>query len=262
MEIISLNTFMRDRIAGTLTANSTANVEGNWITLYPYSAGVADTTWTLNYDVGSFYLHIDSASSNADYWIDIGYTDGTNTFEILSDFRIHSDVDYIGRQIYIPLSLPKGYDIQGRIKSNVGGASIWCALFLVPQTFTSQNFSAYKRYDIQVNTDNYGNIVEITNSTPFNVKHIIISISLAQINTIPSSQFWWFKLYIGATGSETEIFPIGDGLDMAVESGTDEIFANPLSYPIHIPKGERLAISHDVSISTQSTFDYSIYLFG
>jgi len=262
VEIWSLNTFIRDRICGTLTASSTAGVEGAWETMLPYNSGVADTAWGLNYDVSGFYIHVDSASANADYWIDIGIFDGTNTYEILSDFRIHTNRSYIGTTVYIPLKIPKNYEIRGRVKSNVGGASIWCALFLVSSSFTTLSYSAYKRYDVQVNTAKYSSIFEVVNSLPFHVKYIIVSTSLAQIDISPTSQFFWFKFYTGASGSEKELFMTGDGRDMTVDSVVDVIFPRVSCYLVSIPKGERLAISQDTGLTIETTFDYSIYIFG
>ncbi len=256
MEIMSLQTkiHLEDRLRVSVQMGDSPNVDGPWKEFSPIGT-------VINYDVCGFYLFTEYSSANADFWVDIGIsTDGTNITEILSDFRIHKDYDYQIFKTYVPLEIPRGYKLYGRVKSNLGISAhfIQIAIYPVLKSFSSISYSAYKRYDIRVNADNYSPIYEVINSVPFNVKHIIICTSIAQINTTPSTQNIYFKLYIGQSGSEQVIY----NSHIEIDSTTDEASPNLLSFPIYIPKGERLAISHDVSLSTETTFDYSIYLFG
>jgi len=256
MEIFSLQTkiHLEKRLYQALYISDTANVDGAWTEFSP-------TGTVINYDVCGFYLFIGNASINADFWIDIGIsTDGTNITEILSDFRVHKDSEYQIFKTYIPLEIPRGYKLYGRVKANIGDSTrrILCYIYPIFKPFSSISYSAYRRYDIQVNTDGYATIYEVVNPVPFNVKHIIISTSLAQINTAPSLQSVYFNLYLGQSGSEQIIYNFRN----VVHSTTDEITPNLLSFPVYIPKGERLAISHDPLSTTETVFDYSIYLFG
>ncbi len=256
MEIMSLQTkiHLENRLYVDLSPSNTANVDGSWTEFNPIGT-------VINYDVCGFYLFASYSNANADFWVDIGVsTDGTNITEILSDFRIHKDAGYQVFKTYIPLEIPRGYKLYGRVKTNLNDYTdyISCSIYPVYKPFLSMSYSVYKRYDVRVNTDNFATIYEVVNPVPFNVKYIIICISLAQIQTSPLAMTLIFNLYLGQSGSEQIIY----SLQNRVSSTTDEISPNLLSLPIYIPKGERLAISHDSTYSTQSIFDYSIYLFG
>ena len=255
MEIISLNTFVKDKISATLSSL--------WETFYPLKAnGTLNTSWQLNYDVSGFFVQVNNASANLDFWVDLSYSDGTNNYDIITDLRFHKDrgVPELSSVVYVPLEIPRGYSIKGRA---IALETIDVNLYLIPKTFiNSLSCSVYKRYDVQVNSSGYSSIVEVINPVPFHVKYMIVALSLANIDTLPSSQFIWWKLYIGALGSEQELFSLGEGIETGVDGGSDEIIPNTWGFPIHIPKGERLAISHDTSDIGETIFDYSIYLFG
>ena len=256
MEIMSLQTkiHLENRLYVDLSPSNTANVDGSWTEFNPIGT-------VINYDVCGFYLFAHSSNATADFWVDIGIsTDGTNITEILSDFRIYrNDYGYTYPKAYIPLEIPKGYKLYARAKANIGDSTryVLCYIYPVFKFFSSISYSVYKRYDVRVNTDNFATIYEVVNPVPFNVKYIIISTSLAQIDIAPSTQAVKFNLYLGQSGSEQIIYNFRKYVHDA-----DDIVPSFLSFPIYIPKGERLAISHDPTLATETTFDYSIYLFG
>ena len=256
MEIFSLQTkiHIEERLRRGLNISDTANVDGAWEEFSPLGT-------VINYDVCGFYFFPTRATITADFWVDIGIsTDGINITEILSDLRIQTkDNFYSYHKIYVPLEIPRGYKLYGRAKANTGNSAdfIVCYVFPVYKPFSTISCSVYKRYDIRVDADGYSPIYEVVNPVPFNIKYIIISSSVIKADPTPSSQGVPYNLYLGQSGSEQIIFNSYNYIH-----SVGDIHPHIFSFPIYIPKGERLAISHDPSLSTETTFDYSIYLFG
>ncbi len=253
MEIISLNTAIKNLVSTGLTADATANVDSAWKELSPLST-------ILNYNSAGFYLWSYYSDSTKDFWIDIGISNdgGINIIEIFSDLRIYK-AGFSPLCLYVPIEIPRGYSLYGRVKTSQGGGTI--NIFIYPHLKSFYSFPSclvYKRYDISVNTDGFSTIYEIVNPVPFDVKYIIVSSSVSFL-TNPSEQYFYYKLYTGQAGSETEIMNRGFTAFIASD---DNIYFSPNGFYTYIPKGERLSISHDTYLTTETRVDYSIYLFG
>lgn len=227
-------------------------------------------TWTqvidpLPFSSNGLLFYFDSEGANAEFYIEIGVSEdgGTTINKVYDTIVEHSgnSATYIGHYIFVPIQFKKGWGIYVR-GSNSSTVSVDMFVKLLPFTkdfYSLSGLSRAKTYGpISVTADAYSSIVEVTPNVPFAVRWVAIGIS-GLYDTTWSDIFFWVRLYVGPANAEKVIHQF---LDIAIESLLDAPNPPIWSFPVQIPKGERLAISHNVQGTIAMRLDYYVTIMG
>lgn len=232
----------------TLTASATTHTKGAWAQLVP---STADETGLLVVHYGD----AQTAAAEVSVLLDLatGASGSESTF--VGNIAIGgTDINRAGTtstSLYLPVYIPAGQRIAGRIQSNVASRTVTVALGLyrtsalqmLPTSVDSLGTSIVTSRGTTMSGSS-GTYTEIVASTNRVYSAILIVPSNPSATTIPG--FVRLTAAVGAAGAEVDVGSIqtnGLGSTNVVSWG-----ATPWGFPIAtmIPAGSRIAVKHDM----------------
>lgn len=249
--------------AGTTAGSSTGTALAS-----TYTQIIAAT----EYDWQGFLCTIlQNAASPGEQNITLGIGSSSNEWDLISGLLMHpagGDIKSTFIQAYLPLHVPAGSRIAGKKSNNTGtivaslqGVAMG-GLPLYGCQFTT-TYGATGNTGQSVNAggsaNTKGSYTQITASTSFHHKFLMLCINAAGNTTLSDAQFL-IDIGVGGAGSETVLF--GDML--CQESANHDTF-NPNwfgPFPCDIPAGSRLAVRCQASTTDASDRVFGATLIG
>ena len=248
-----------------ITGDASANTKGSWVELVASSA----------FDVKGIWIDI-GFGSLADFLVDIGVGAEGSEQVIISNLyatpgatsgtALRSATTYC-----LPISIPVGTRISARSQSTGTGLGIRLTVTLMGLGFASpQPLSRMTTYgaatgdsggtsiDPGATIQTKGAWVEIIGSSTNKMSALALAIG-NQNNAARLSASWLFDISVGAATSEVILIP---DLFLASNASGDMVFPITMgTFPVHVPRGTRIAARAQCSINdaTDRLFDLILY---
>lgn len=227
--------------AGTLVDHATANVKGNWKELYT----------ALPFDCGGLLININHNSALMHVLLDIGAGAAAAESVIIPNLHIAAPrAAQSGFNVFVPISVPKGTRLSGRITSSVTSGQIFTNLVALAATQDSPGYgrcesvgevlASSRGTDIDPGTtaNTVGTWQQIVAATGFRYRQLIICVN-ERANSAAAAINLWFDLGIGASSAEVEYIP---KIISQVNITSDEMGQRVIGpLPVDIPAGTRIA---------------------
>ncbi len=252
----------------TITADSTADTKGAWVTIDASTAIPANGAWLQ-------ILPIDSAAS---FLIDVGF--GATEVVVCpnlfySGIKGVSSATGMGQHCYpLPIYIPAGTEVSVRCQSSTGSAAIRVSIILCGFGVTpSPLFQRLTAYGDKESSATSG--TDITPNTTANLKGAWTEVDAACANPIrwlcvivgnsdnyslTADSDWLMDIGIGASPNEEVLIP-----DLMMIAGTagDMPFPGFFGpFPVNVPEGTRLTARTAHNIASQppdSVLDVTLY---
>lgn len=248
-----------------VAADGTANTKGSWVEL------IASTSFLAK--LGGIRLVGDTGGSY-DYLLDLGIGASGSEVTIIENLIYSAKQANAANSYNLPILIPEGVRIAARSQSRGGGASLYVEGDLVgiplgadmpPQRVTTYGANTGDSGGVSIDpggtADTKGSWVEITSSTTYAIKQLVLGIGQAG-NFQASTTNWLVDIAMGASGSEVVLVP---NLQMAANVQGDNIAPATFGpFSVTIPSGSRLAVRAQCSITdaTDRLFDAVLYGIG
>lgn len=264
---------------GTRTETIGATTASSDGTTIPSGAG-ADSkgSWTsLGTTVNTFEaitICCAGASNASNFLVDLGISDGTNIFPILSDFHVNSlrFLVEIALATYIPLHVPAGSALVARSASSAGNTSI--DVVVIGHTSGLGGTPGFSRcitlftpassrgvgIDPGGSASTKGSWTQMTSSCPATIGAMFGLIGNAGDNTKATIATHLFDIGIGASGNESVLYPnalVGRG---SIRDGN--VCPRIPLFACHVAEGTRIAARASCTDTTAGDRILDLSLYG
>lgn len=263
---LSAGTIPQTTGGGNITAGS-ANVKGAWGEL------IAATSQRIS----SLLVVIGNGSGTArDFRIDLGIGASGSEVVLVPDL-LYSVASDVGPSTYsLPVRIPQGSRIAGRVQCSFASATCNVAIYGVSQGFAGApgfgqvtcygipgtDDSGGTEYDPGASVNTKAGWAQVDAATAKPVKQMLVVIGNLRNNNLVGKYFWSLDVGVGAALSELVIIPdLWFLCDTPSDSRAPAAFG---PFPCDIPAGTRLAVRAQCSgaDATDRKFDVLIYGFS
>lgn len=255
---------------GKILTASTANAEPA-----SYTEIIASTA----FNACGFYLQIlpDKVGTVTNYLVDIAFGAASNERDILTDVYVHRSADTDGTcdgfNSYVPIAVPAGTRLSGRVRSNLASGVVEVIVSLCAQGFLeSRPCSKAISYGqdttdsgaLLVDTGTTANTLvwtEFSASITYPIRYLIISVGFRE-DTARAIAHFLLKVARGASGAEAnnvmfQTFMFKSG------AGDDEALPNTIGpLPVGFNAGDRLAVGAQCSLGNDANRLFDCQLIG
>lgn len=245
---------------GVPTGNASANTKGSWTDI------VASTA----FDAAAVMISVAQASNTLSHLFDVAVGASGSEVIIAGDV-LHGGHSRMGSHVMLPIPIPSGTRIAGRVQASTGSAQLQMRATLIrgglllPPTggqivtmgsLTASSFGTAVDAGAVANT--YGSWAQLTASTPADITAICVRIG-NQSNASPSDSALAFYLDIGVGAAASEI-PVIVGLPFASSSNGSYGSGCEFWFPISIPASTRVAarVKSNITDATDRVLGVSV----
>jgi hypothetical protein len=249
----------------SMTTPSTANVLTAWQEITPSTAH--DTSWVM---IRGFSWGIAGQEAT----LDIGVGAAGSEKVLIPNLLFFRSQGLLTTAYMLPVAVPQGSRITARWRSQTTSAGLTFSIYLVGAGFVpSASFSTVRSWG---NVANYGTTVdpgatantlgvweEMVASTEMDCRALCIGIGNAGNTTRLAARWDYLLLGVGAAGQEKVVIEIRNLCDANTGEDAPQPASIPI-YPVNIPRGSRIAIRTQCTITdaTDRLLRFMVYGLG
>lgn len=247
----------------TLSPNASPNTKGSW----------TEIVSAAPFEVDGFMVFLRGALDSCDSLIDIAIGAAASEQVIVSNIAFtQRAAERAATSFWVPLKIPSGQRISARCQTTTGTSnSIF--IYLVPVASGLKNAPSWGRavalgavtadsggtsVDPGGTINTKGSYSELTASLDIDVEWIVVNIT-NQANTAATTALFLMDIAIGAGGSEQVIVP---NLHFIIDAAPDTPMPQHLSFPVSIPKGQRVSVRAQSSINDATDRLFDVVIIG
>jgi hypothetical protein len=250
---------------GKTFSTGAINVKGAWNELIP-AAG----TDSLKFDAYGFLLGLQYVGTTATYLIDIGF----GTTVILPNLFIEGLVQRLGGEVFVPLPIPAGTQVQVRGQSSAANLTLAMSITPLGQGFLPSTWpGAVQTLGVTSSAATSGTLLDpgatantkgafTTVGTLTRPCSMLLFMMGSRADATLTTATWFLDIAIGAAGSEQVVY--GD-IPMCASDATDQLAQHAYGpYPFSAPANTRISARLQCSINTATkrTLNIAAYAFG